>query len=350
MCSSPAKGRREVKKASVAIVLLNWNGWRDTLECLESVYLLDHDSFAVIVVDNASTDGSAEHILGWPGPRRPDGAANEMPPTKWQIRSENDSPGKPEPLQFGERIFIQAAHNGGFASGNNLGIRYALAAGCDYVWLLNNDTVVDPSALSALIRRTRSSQHIGMCGSVLRFYDQPEKIQAIGGVKFNFWLARGEQLGQGLNADDPAVREIAKSEPDYIAGASMLVTKDLLEDVGLMEEGYFLYFEEIDWAMRARPRWELAIAGDSVVYHKEGGSIGTSSRNRRSVLSQYYLTRNLLRFYAIRRPGMLLIAFARTVQGAILQVAHGDWELARTTIKATKAGLVGESGKSTWVR
>jgi hypothetical protein len=189
-----------------------------------------------------------------------------------------------------------------------------------------------------------------MCGSVLRFYDQPEKIQAIGGVKFNFWLARGEQLGQGLNADDPAVPEIAKSEPDYIAGASMLVTKGFLQDVGLMEESYFLYFEEIDWAMRARPRWEQAIADDSVVYHKEGGSIGTSSRNRRSVLSQYYLTRNRLRFYAKRRPGMWPMAFVRTVREAISQLVKGDWELTGVTVKAAAAAVMGEAGKSTWIR
>lgn len=337
-------------KASVAIVLLNWNGWRDTLECLESVYSLDHDSFAVIVVDNASIDGSAEHILAWTGPTCPDGTDDAIPQTEWLMCNENDLPGKQEPLQYGERIFIQAAHNGGFASGNNLGIRYALAAGCEYVWLLNNDTVVEPTALSALVRRTRSSQRIGICGSVLRFYDQPETIQAIGGVKFNFWLARGEQLGQGLNADDPLVEEIAKSEPDYIAGASMLVTRDFLQDAGLMEESYFLYFEEIDWAMRARPHWKLAIAGDSTVYHKEGGSIGTSSRKRRSVLSQYYLTRNLLRFYARHRPGMWPIAFARTVRVAFAHLAHRDWELLGATLKAATAAVGGEAGKSTWLR
>lgn len=337
-------------KASVAIVLLNWNGWRDTLECLESVYLLDHDSYAVIVVDNASTDGSPERIHSWAGPNRSDNVAHGIQPGKWQILNENDLPDGREPLQTGDRIFIQASRNGGFASGNNLGIRYALAAGCEYVWLLNNDTVVDPGALSVLIHRTISSPRIGMCGSVLRFFDQPERVQAIGGVRFNFWLARGEQLGQGLRADDPAVSELAKCEPDYIAGASMLVTRDFLQDVGLMEESYFLYFEEIDWAMRARPRWTLATADDSVVYHKEGGSIGTASRSRRSVLSQYYLNRNLLRFYAKRLPALWPIAFARVTREATSQLLKRDWELARVTIKAATAAVIGESGKSTWLR
>ena len=333
--------------ASAAIVLLNWNGWRDTLECLESVYQLDHDSFSVIVVDNASTDGSREHILSWPGAQSPVSIIQRMQQHEWQILDENDLPDGHEPMQPGGRFFIQASHNGGFAFGNNLGIRYALAAGCDYVWLLNNDTVVDPGALSALIHRTCSDPRIGMCGSLLRFFDEPEKVQAVGGVRFRYWLARGEQLGQGLRFDDPAVTEIAKSEPDYISGASMLVTRDFLRTVGLMEEGYFLYFEEIDWAMRARPRWALATAGDSVVYHKEGAAIGTASRGRRSALSQYYLTRNLLRFYAKRLPAMWPIAIARTIRVVISQLVNRDWELAGVTIKAAKAAVAGESGKST---
>lgn len=337
-------------KASVAIVILNWNGWRDTLACLESVIKLDYDSFAVIVVDNASTDDSPSHIQSWSSRRRSDRVISVIQSDEWQVFDEHDLSDSLDPLQPMDTIFIQSCQNGGFASGNNLGIRYALAAGCEYVWLLNNDTVVEPGALSALMHRTISSPRIGMCGSVLRFFDQPERVQAIGGVRFNFWLARGEQLGQGLHADDPAVSEIAKCEPDYIAGASMLVTRGFLQDVGLMEESYFLYFEEIDWAMRARPNWALATAGDSIVYHKEGGSIGTASRSRRSVLSQYYLNRNLLRFYAKRLPALWTIAFARVIREAISQLLKRDWELARVTIKAATAAVIGESGKSTWLR
>ena len=335
-------------RVSTAIIILNWNGWRDTLACLRSISLLKHESYAVIVVDNASTDGSAEFIQSWPVLIQEGKSGYDIDSSYWQIISENDLLDWSAPLQSGDHIFIQASHNGGFAFGNNLGIRLALAAECEYVWLLNNDTVVEPEALSALIHRTMSSPRIGMCGSVLRFFDRPEKIQVVGGVRFHFWLARGEQLGQGLYFDDPIVTEIAKCEPDYIAGASMFLTREFIQDVGLMDEGYFLYFEEIDWAIRARPRWDLATAHDSVVFHKEGASIGTSSRNRRSPLSQYYLSRNLIRFYAKRVPVLWPIAFIRISFEVISQLINRDWELARVTFKALRAAVYGECGKSTW--
>ena len=332
-------------KVLTAVVLLNWNGWRDTLACLSSIHLLNDDNYVVIVVDNSSTDGSSGYINSWVGETQLDSKGHE---SGWKIYSEADLFDCQIPLKFRDHIFIQASRNGGFAFGNNLGIRFALASGCEYVWLLNNDTEVDPDALSALIRRTTSSSRIGMCGSIVRFFDQPEKVQVIGGGKFNFWIVRGKQIGEGLRANDPAISELAKSEPDYIAGASMLLTRDFLLDVGLMEEDYFLYFEEIDWAVRAKPRWSLAIASDSVIYHKEGASIGTSSRNRRSALSQYYLSRNLLYFYAKRFPVLWPIALVRIIREIIAQLTKRDWELAVVTLKALKAAVTGERGKSIW--
>lgn len=345
----------------VYVVILNWNGWKDTIECLESLFRIDYPQYRVVVCDNGSHDGSLEFIKAW-------AQGNRLAISSQEALRHLTAPPVPKPIQYveydraeaemgGSRIadetplvLIRTGENLGFAGGNNVGLRYALARGdMAYAWLLNNDTVVNPSALAEMVKRISSSPRIGMCGSVLRFFDRPEMVQVVGGVRFNFWLARGEQLGQGLRDRDPAVSELAKCEPDYIAGASLLVSRDFLQDVGLMEESYFLYFEEIDWAMRARPRWALATAGDSVVYHKEGGSIGTSSRNRRSALSQYYLNRNLLRFYAKRLPILCPIAFARTIREAISQLLKRDRELAKVTIKAVMAAVIGERGKSTWL-
>lgn len=330
-------------KADVAIVLLNWNGWRDTLECLDSLTQLNYGYFSIIVVDNDSTDGSREHILDWSSKRH--GQLFGISSTSILSELDLDAESAHE-LQHGDFVYIQASSNGGYAAGNNLGIDLAIARQANYVWLLNNDTVVDANSLCALLHKISSSNNIGICGSVLRYFSHPDTIQAIGGVKFNYWMARGRQLGQGLHANDCSVQEIAKCVPDYIAGASMLVTREFLQDVGLMEESYFLYFEEIDWAVRAQPRWKLAIAADSIVYHKEGGAIGTASIGRRSVLSQYYLIRNLLRFYAIRLPVLLPIAFARAIREVVLQLYKRDWELAHITIKAIMAAKVGERGKS----
>jgi GT2 family glycosyltransferase len=117
-----------------------------------------------------------------------------------------------------------------------------------------------------------------------------------------------------------------------------------LHNVGLMEESYFLYFEEIDWAVRAAPHWTTATAVASVVYHKEGGSIGTASRGKRSCLSQYYLNRNLIRFYALRKPWLLPIAVLRVLRSALGLWIKQDYQLAKTTIKALIDGVLMQSG------
>lgn len=326
--------------ARVAVIVLNWNGWQDTIECLESLLHLNHSSFAVIVVDNASSDGSMAKINEWCAARL--GASVGFKSVKLLAQGELLKPHSP--LQHGDIVLIQSDSNGGFAKGNNLGLRFALTADCERMWLLNNDTKVQPMALSALEKRMEESPRIGMLGSILRYYDQPGIIQAVGGVRFDFWRGRGEQLGQGLPADGPEIEALAKAEITYVAGASMLVSRAFLEDVGLMEEGYFLYFEEIDWACRAAGRWDVGTASDSHVFHKEGGSIGTASRSRRSELSQYYLNRNIIRFYRKHKPALLIFALLGSVYEAFKLLVRGERKLAFCTFSASFDGLLGRSG------
>lgn len=326
-----------LKSPKTAIVIINWNGWSDTIECLESLCNLSSAEFAVIVVDNASQDESRQKLLAW-------GRRNHNLAFAGVIeQSELDT--MSIKLAHKQWLYLQSANNGGFSYGNNLGIRLALLAGCEYVWLLNNDTVVEPHALTALIEHIEAVHEVGMCGSILRFYDDRNIIQAIGGVNFNFLFARGNQLGQGLPANDPRVTSIAAKSPTYIAGASMLLTSEFIRDVGLMEESYFLYFEEIDWAVRARPHWKTAIAIDSIVYHKEGASIGTDSRAKRSQLSQYYLQRNLIRFYMLRKAWLLPIVLLISLKDLFKLIMKQDWLLTKVTVQALFDGLMMKSGK-----
>lgn len=322
---------------TTAIVILNWNGWKDTIECLESLCLLDYPRLAVIVVDNASSDESALRLCEW---------TKQHTARFHSIQSiqESEVPQFSRPLEVNEYLYLQAASNGGFAQGNNLAIRVALQAGCDFVWLLNNDTVVTPNALSALVDKMQSAPNIGMCGSVLRYYDDPSKIQAIGGARFNFNRARGEQIGFGYTYDDECLNRYTDVIPDYVAGASMLLSVDFVKDVGLMEESYFLYFEELDWAIRAAPKWKLATALDSMVLHKEGQSIGTASRSQRSGVSQYYLIRNLIRLYFLRVPHRLPIAVFRACFESAKLLLKGDTHLALLSMKAVKDGMLNRSG------
>lgn len=320
-----------------AIVILNWNGWQDTIECLQSLCQLDSDHFAVIVVDNASTNDSRERITAWMQESEKFDFNGIVEKAQIEVTQLN--------LSHQSCVYIQSAINGGFSYGNNLGIRLALQQGFDYVWLLNNDTVVDTNALNALLAQIRAQQNIGMCGSVLCFYDDKDIVQAVGGVNFNFLTARGTQLGQGLHYLDSEIIKLANAEPTYIAGASLLVSAQFLRDVGLMEESYFLYFEEIDWAVRAKPRWVTAIALDSIVYHKEGASIGTDSRAERSALSQYYLHRNLIRFYALRKTWLLPIALFSSIKEILKLIIRQDWALAKVTVSALRDGLLMRHGQ-----
>jgi hypothetical protein len=323
--------------ARIAIIILNWNGWKDTLECLESLPTLERQDFAVVVVDNASTDVSRPKLLEWMSAHNSSAQVNA-------VINEADIEGFNRKFKTSEHIYVQSTRNGGFAAGNNLGIRLALQAGCEYVWLLNNDTVVDPAALVALEQCIAQDPRIGMCGSVLRYYDDRTMIQAVGGVQFDFLLGRGKQLGQGLSSDDIKVAELAKESLTYVSGASLFMSAIFLHDVGLMEESYFLYFEEIDWAVRAAPKWKIATVINSIVYHKEGGSIGTASRTKRSTLSQYYLNRNLIRFYMLRKPWLLPVALLRVLREIISLVLQKDHASAHTTFSALIDGISMRAG------
>lgn len=324
--------------AKSIIIVLNWNGWKDTIECLESLCLLEHLNFAVVVVDNASTDSSREKLLEW-------GARSNHALSFAGLVNEKGIEKHQHQLNCLEWIYVQSERNGGFAAGNNLGIRFALQADCQYVWLLNNDTVVDKNALTALEKRMEYDQKIGMCGSILRYYDERSTVQAVGGVSFNFMLGRGTPIGQGLQADDLVIDEMAKAPPTFVTGASLFVSTTFLRDVGLLEESYFLYYEEIDWAVRASPKWITATAADSIVYHKEGASIGSQSLGRRpSSSAQYYLNRNLIRFYALRRPWLLPIALLRIWREIFNLLIKKDLQLALITFKAFIDGILMRSG------
>jgi len=283
----------------VYIILVNWNGWRDTIECLESVFHLDYPNYEVVVCDNASSDGSLEQIGLWA--RGETHAISSSPALAHLI-----NPPVRKPIAFTEYshtetkfvlsaadtrlTLIQTGSNLGFAGGNNVGLRYALAQEhCDFAWLLNNDTVVQPDALSRLIDRMRQQPEVGICGSTLRDYFAVDRIQACGGASYNRWLARGTHLARSLRIDQMPDAKTIETEMAYVVGASMLVRRSFLEQVGLLNEEYFLYFEELDWAIRALGRFTLAYSPLSVVYHKEGRSIGSSSRREeRSSASERY--------------------------------------------------------------
>lgn len=332
-----------VEGPRVAVVLVNWNGWADTLECLESVFRSDLPTLSVVVCDNDSGDGSLNHIKAWAEGRLDVAVAADNP-----LRTLSFPP-LPKPLPYVEYtreeaerggdasataaplVLIRTGGNLGFAGGNNVGLLFLLARGeDDFVWLLNNDTIVRSDAVRQLVDTLRSDPTAGMAGSTLLFYDTPDVVQTLGGGSYNRWLALPEHLG----AFQPAIQEVAAvetvSQMAYVAGASMLVSREFLLDVGLLSEDYFLYFEELDWAMRARGRYTLAYAPKSVVYHKAGESIRTDPLGlHKSWLSDYHFFRNRILFTRkFNRPLLPVVYFALLV-AMLRRARRRKWDRVR---------------------
>ena len=239
----------------VSIIVLNWNNYQDTKECLESLEKITYANYIVIVIDNGSTDKSGERL-------------------------------KKESSQY---TFIRNEDNLGFAEGNNVGIRHALRSGADYVLLLNNDTVVDPDFLEPLVTITKADKEIGIVGPMIYFYDEPKVIQSIG-ARINLWKGSHSIIG---------IREIDKGqyngpvEVDYVSGAALLAKRQIIEDIGFLDPDYFLYSEEVDWCYRAaKAGYKIIGVPKSKIWHKISSSTGGTN----SPLSAYYITRNRILF------------------------------------------------------
>jgi GT2 family glycosyltransferase len=232
----------------VSCVVVNWNGWQDTLACLESLVAQDYPSLTILVVDNASSDGSAGKIRA----------------------------------AFPDIEVLQSDDNRGFAAGSNLGIRRAMESGAEFVWLLNNDTIAPPDTTRKLVAAA-TDPGVGIVGTVLRYMQNPAKIQAWGGGSIRRWM------GFVRHYDSP----VELGPDSFMTFASVLLRTKMLEQVGLLDEQYFMYFEDSDLCFRAQDAgWKLAVATDTSVLHKEGGSAAT----RKSVRVDRIVTASGLRF------------------------------------------------------
>ena len=239
---------------SVFIVLVNWNGLADTLECLESLQSLEYENFSIVLVDNASADNSVEAIRGkYPSVR-----------------------------------ILANPENLGFTGGNNVGIRHALENGAAYVWLLNNDTVVDRHALSRLVEAAEGDRGIGILGSKIYYSSEPNVI-SFAGATIDWARGTSSHIGRG-EVDTGQFDNL--SEVERVSGCSMLVKRAVCETVGLFDEAFFLFVEDVDWCVRARRSgFRCVFVPSSVVWHKEGSSIRKAEQ---SSLFSYYNTRNFL--------------------------------------------------------
>lgn len=321
----------------VWLVLLNWNNARDTIECLDSIREVRDPAIAgVVVCDNASSDDSMERLQAWArsvqqpllclgNPWSPEAADRWM---QDQLRSGGSEERSDVPM-----VLLQTGANLGFAGGNNVGVRFIMQhARYEHVLLLNNDTLLTPDSVGAIARRLDQDPTLGLCGATVVYNRDRRLIQACGGARFEPWLGRASHIG--AHTDVAAVRSqhAVEQQLDYVLGAAMMVTRRCLETVGLLHEGYFLYYEEIDWAVRIRRAGlRLGYAADALIYHKEGGTIGSSAvQAKRSLLSEYFLCRSRMRFTARFFPWFLPTVFGFGMARALRTLLQGDLPRART--------------------
>lgn len=271
--------------SKVAIITLNWKNYKDTIDCLESLLKQDHPDFQIFVLDNASNDGSAKLIEEWGKTRLGHDFFSAT------IK-------EAEGLFFNQKIvLLKSNENLGFAGGNNLVIRTAIRIGAKYVWLINNDTIQDKNSLTALVNAAQSGNKVGMVCSKVLFFGRPDVIESVGSTLIAP-LGVFRHIRQGMkDSDVPSML----MEIPYVYGCSFLVSAKLINDVGFMDERYFLLREESDWSIRARREgWNIYSAPASVVWHKVTRSIG-----KRSEIFFYYVTRNTLLFMKNHYPSFL---------------------------------------------
>jgi len=240
------------------VVIVNWNGLDDTIECIKSVKNISYPNCGIILVDNGSKDSPIDNI-------------KEI---------------------YKDIIFIENKKNLGFAEGNNVGIRVALDNEAKYIWLLNNDTIVHRDALTEMIDVGEKIPKSGILGSKIYYYDKPDFIW-FAGATINW--KRAVSYHTGINQKDHPQYSVL-NEVDRITGCSMVVKRELCENIGLMDEKLFLYVEEVDWCVRARHAgYKVMYVPDSKVYHKISSSTGEDF----SIIYNYFNTRNFL--YVIRK-------------------------------------------------
>jgi GT2 family glycosyltransferase len=203
---------------------------------------------------------------------------------------------------------IRSSSNRGFSAGNNMGIRYALLdEQCAFVWLLNNDTVVPHSTLGNFVSHhnfVSERSKLGILGCRLLFYHSPHVQQAYAG-KFNKWTCVTSHIGENEQVTGLIQRKMG--ECDYPIGASLFVPTGFIKEVGLLDEAYFLYFEELDWTERGKKKgWISGIDDTSFIYHKHGVSTGNSSTLNRSLFSEKVILASKVLFLKKHYPYLLL--------------------------------------------
>ncbi len=258
-----------MNQPKISIITLNYNGLKDTIECLESLKKINYPNYEVIVVDNGSGGNDAQVLED----------------------------------RFGDYIhLIKNDQNYGRCGGTNIAIRYALSnPNPDYLLLLENDAVVDPEFLTEMVKVAETDPAIGRVGAKIYYYDEPDRLQFVSG-KIDFW--RGDVIGMrgiervlGRKKIDRGQYDSIK-EVDYVVGWCALIKRKVVESIGMLDEKYFFSWEDVDYSIRTKEAgYKTVYVPKAKVWHK------WRTANRIDGFLQYHNPRNRFRFmkqYATR--------------------------------------------------
>lgn len=262
----------------VYFVIINWNQPELTLACLKSLSQQNYRCFQIILVDNGSTDDSVALIR----------------------------------QAYPEVIVIEAGQNLGYSAGNNVGIRHALDQEAEYILLLNNDTLVDPSLLSHLVAVAESNPNVGMAGPTIYYFDPPNMLWS---AENTVNWSRGRVVRHGLGELISQELAAPPREVEYVDSCAILVKREAIEKIGLLDESFFINFDDADWNMRAQKAgFKIVHVPAAQMWHKVSASMGQASP-----ATTYYMTRNILLFFwkhsvGVTRITATLHVFGRTIR------------------------------------
>lgn len=289
----------------IGVVVVTFNSADVILDCLGSLLASEGAALRIVVVDNVSTDGTPDLLRRWMEGSVATPAAGlpfDLPPVPRPL-----DPASPHRLDI-----VEAGLNGGFAAGVNLGLSHLLAdPALDRFWILNPDSVVSPGAAAAFAAAPAGFSLMG--GRVL-YLDEPDQIQIDGGtINRRTGVTSNINLFRSHAATPPPPPEAA----DFVTGASVVASRAFIERAGLMPEDYFLYYEEVDWALR-RGDLPLAYCVGPPVYHRAGTAIGSPALGRMiaSPFSLWFQHRARLRFLRRHFPRAIPTGLAYSVAKA----------------------------------
>ena len=296
----------------VTIIILNWNGLADTLACLESLMHLDYTGDCeILVVDNGSTDGS--------------------PPI---IRE-----------RFPGVTLIEVGENLGFTGGNNVGLQWALERGSDYALLLNNDTEVAPDFLRLLVKAAETDPQVGIAGPTIYYYEEPQTVWSAGG---GIDWQRGTTWMVGLDERDTGQFGETPREMDFVTGCALLVKRDVLQRVGLLDDRFFTYYEDTEWCVRARRAgFKIVHVPATKMWHK----IPLDARENSETV-YYYMIRNRLLFLGATGAGLrtwLYVLIGDYLRTWLSWTLLPKWRFKRP-LRGIMVRAIADAGRGRWGR